>query len=106
MPNRAHLALSAGTLVALALLGGCASVYPVGIIYTEVKVPVDATANGSGTKVGTSKCTSILSWVATGDASIEAAKKNGGITKVTAVDWHARNILGVYGEYTCTVYGD
>ena len=51
-------------------------------------------------------CTSILSMVATGDASIEAAMKNGGITKVHHVDWQAKNILGIYGEFKTTVYGE
>jgi len=59
-----------------------------------------------GSKVGTSEATSILGMVATGDASIEAAKNNGGITKVSHVDFNSDNILGVYGKYTTTVYGE
>lgn len=97
----------AGVLGA-ALLTGCASPYPVGFLYTELKLPVAATSNDAGAKmkVGTAMSTSVLSLVATGDSSIEAAMKNGGITKVHHVDWQARNILGLYGEFKTTVYGE
>jgi hypothetical protein len=71
-------------------------------------LPQAATSNtaSSKQKVGVSMCTSILGLVATGDASIEAAMKNGGITKIQHVDWNAKNILGLYGEYKTTVYGE
>ena len=88
-------------------LTGCATNVPVGGLYTELKLPVTVTSNaGKKLKVGTAKCTSILSLIATGDASIETAKKNGGITKVHHVDWKAKNILGIFGEYEVTVYGE
>lgn len=90
------------------LLSGCATLYPVGTLYTEVKLP---SSLGDGkdiayTKVGVSKATSVLGLVATGDASIEAAVKAGRIRTIKYVDWNAKNILGIYGEYTTTVYGD
>ncbi len=86
---------------------GCATSYPIGTLYTELKLPVTATANnGTATKVGTAKCISVLALVAIGDASIEAAKKDGGITKVHHVDWEVENILGVIGKYKVTVYGE
>jgi hypothetical protein len=78
---------------------------PVGSLYTELKLPVSATAN-QGKKQGTAECKSVLSLVATGDCSIDAAKKNGGITKVSHVDWEAKNILGLIGEYKIHVYGE
>ena len=100
------LAVAVAALVA-AFLVGCATTYPVGGIYTEVSLPVDVTSNtGSYSKVGKAECKSILAMVAIGDASIEAAKKNGGITEVHHVDWHVENILGIIGKYTVTVYGD
>ena len=81
--------------------------YPAGSIYTNINLPVTATANnGTATKVGISQSTSILGAVAIGDASIEAAKKNGGITKVYHVDYGVKNILGIFGTYTTTVYGE
>ncbi|MCP4115538.1 MAG: TRL-like protein family [Desulfobacteraceae bacterium] len=86
---------------------GCATPYPVGSFYTGLKLPVAVTANkGIAPKVGTAECTSILSIIATGDASIETAKKNGGITKVHHVDWDVENILGIIGRYKVTVYGE
>ena len=104
--RRAIKALAAA-FVLLAFVTGCATVYPIGSWYTDVKLPVGATDNvGKATKVGTAESISILSLFAFGDSSIEAAKKNGGITKVYHVDWDARNILGIYGKYTVTVYGE
>ncbi len=88
------------------LLTGCANVLPTGVIYTEVKAPVAAGDTGPYSKVGVSKATSVLGLVATGDASIKAAMAEGGITRIKYVDYYARNILGLYGEYTTTVYGD
>ena len=88
-------------------LTGCASSMPMGAFYTELKLPLGATeAQAKTLKVGTSECQSILGLVATGDASIDAAMKNGGITKVHHVDWDAKNILGIIGNYKCTVYGE
>lgn len=85
---------------------GCASPQPVGVIYTELTLPHTATSNNQALKVGTSECTSILALVAMGDASIEAAAKNGGITKIHSVDWEAKNILGIYGTYRTIVRGE
>lgn len=88
-------------------LAGCASSVPIGVLYTEIKLPVNATSAGvASPKVGTASCKSVLSMVATGDCSIEAAKKNGGISTVSHVDWEATNTLGIIGEYKITVYGN
>ena len=94
--------------VATVLLSGCASIYPIGGLYTGVKIPY---MMGDGkdikyTKIGTAQANSILTLVATGDASLEKAIQNGGITTVKYVDYHADNFLGIYGTYTTTVYGD
>ena len=89
------------------MLMGCATMIPVGTFYTGVKFPLAATGNsGVSTKTGEAKCMSILSVVAVGDCSIDAAKKNGGITKVHHVDWDAMNILGFYGSYKVIVSGE
>ena len=89
------------------MLNGCATPYPMGMIYTEVKAPVAAGAGPMAySKVGTSKATSVLGLVATGDCSIKAAAAQGNIKTIKYVDYDAKNILGVYGEYTTTVYGD
>jgi uncharacterized protein YceK len=90
------------------LLSGCASIYPIGTLYTGVKLP---TMMGDGkdisyTKIGKAEACSILTLIAMGDASLEKAIQNGGIKTVKYVDYHADNILGIYGTYTTTVYGD
>jgi hypothetical protein len=87
-------------------ISSCATQIPIGFLFTDLKLPVTATGEGGkNLKVGTAECTSILGLVATGDASIEAAKNNGGITKISHVDWEARNILGIVGTYQVIVYG-
>ena len=93
---------------AVLFMAGCASPIPMGTLYTDVKLPVSATANvdTANLKVGRSMCKSYVGLVTVGDASIEAAKKNGGIKKVVAVDWKAKSTLGVVGEYECIVYGE
>jgi hypothetical protein len=48
----------------------------------------------------------VIGVVACGDASINAACHAGGITKVSWVSYSVDNILGTYGVYTTTVYGD
>ena len=90
------------------LLSGCASLYPVGTIYTGVKLPnnMGDGKDVSYTKIGKAQACSILSIIATGDASLAAAIQNGGIKTVKYVDYHVDNILGIYGTYTTTVYGD
>ena len=87
------------------LLQGCATSFPVGSIMTDITVPVAVTDNGDATKVGVAHCKSIMAMVATGDCSLEAAKKQGGITEVTHVDWKAHSILGIIGNYELIVHG-
>ncbi|MBN2701406.1 MAG: TRL-like family protein [Methylohalobius sp. ZOD2] len=95
------------TIAGLGLLGGCATPYPTGVAFTDTKLPIHATSLGDRPhKTGVAECTSILSLIATGDCSIEAAKLNGDITKVHHVDWDAHNILGIYGKYKVMVYGE
>ncbi len=93
-------------VVAVGLLAGCAGVTPMnGSLYTDLRGPV-AVGDASGmSKIGEAKATAIIG-IATGDASIEAAMKNGGITKIHHVDSQVKNILGIYAEYTTVVYGE
>ena len=44
--------------------------------------------------------------VVTGDSSIKTAAANGGITKISHVDYHVMSVLGLYVETTVTVYGE
>ena len=90
-------------LVAVMMLGGCSGARSaiVGGIYTSAKSPVAATSNKSASKKGTACATSIIGF-ATGDASLEAAKADGGITSVSSVDSEATSVLGLYAKF-CTV---
>ena len=94
----------------VALLAGC--VGPMGnaggtggTIYTDVSGAGSATSNTGASKVGSAKSTGIIC-VATGDSSIKAACANGGITKISHVDYHVTSVLGLYVETTVTVYGE
>lgn len=100
------LAMAFVGLVAAASMTGCTFVSPVnGSLYTDVTAGTGVGPAAGSSKKGTATITSILG-VAVGDASLEAAMKNGGVTKVHHIDTHARNILGVYAEYTLIVYGE
>lgn len=86
---------------------GCATLYPVGAIFTDVRLPITATGNDiKATKVGKASCSSSLMLFAIGDASIQAAMKNGGITKIHHVDYKVVNILGLVGEFTTIFMGN
>lgn len=89
----------------LLLLTGCATYYPHGVIYTEGKTGIQDNG-GSTSKTGTACMKSVLGLVATGDASIEAAKAKGGISKVSRINYTAENILGLFGTYCTEVKGE
>ena len=44
--------------------------------------------------------------IATGDASIQTAAQNGGITEIHHVDYEAQNVAGVIADFTVVVYGN
>jgi len=94
------LMLSAATVT---LLSGCAGGYsPVttGLV-TDVKGPISATAI-VGNKEGRACSKTVLGLVNDGDASIIAAKKAGGISAVSTVDFHTKGFYPFFGE-TCTI---
>ena len=90
------------------MLTGCAMVSsPVsGYVYLQTKGPGAVTSNTLGHKVGTSEATSILGILGSGDASINAAAKAGGIKKISHVDYETSNILGIYAKHITIVYGE
>ncbi len=93
------------------VLGGCAIVgSPLpGLLYTDVKYPSyydGAAEKGPGTKAGQAQAMSILGLIATGDASIDAACRNGGIGNIQTVDTHAMSVLGLFATYTTKVTGE
>ncbi len=78
-----------------------------GLIYTNVKAPLEATgATDASTKVGRADAIQILGLVAFGDASIERAAKAAGITKIHHIDYRGFTILGIYSKFEIYVYGE
>lgn len=103
--RKAMMTLVVG-VAAIVMMTGCAGVSPVnGSLYVDMKAPIAVGDASSASKMGTSKATAIIG-IVTGDASIEAAMQNGGITKVHHVDAKVKNILGIYAEYETVVYGE
>jgi hypothetical protein len=90
--------------VVLVMANGCAMARsPVtGFVYSNTQAGLGATSNQAGNRVGKACATSYLGAFASGDATIETARRNGGITLITSVDEESSSILGVYAEY-CTV---
>ena len=97
-----------GLIVSIFLFSGCATVMgpAIGTIYTDTQAPLAVTSNAVGSKVGSAEAKSILGIVAIGDASVQAAAKQGGITRISHVDYKSYSILGVYAKITVYVYGD
>jgi TRL (tRNA-associated locus)-like protein len=93
-------ALSLGVI----LLTGCQPVASplMGIIFNDTKFGYIATTNAAAPKEGKACAQTILGLVATGDASISAAKAAGGITEVAHIDYSAHSILGVVADF-CTI---
>lgn len=96
----------ASLVFVLATLTGCATTgvtsttgYAVIAFYKE---GVGATEHDVNDKTGKSCTNNILGLIAIGDASVEAAKRAGGIKKVASVDKDIMNILGLFGQ-NCTI---
>jgi hypothetical protein len=91
-------------VIALLGLSGCQPVASplLGVFYNETKYGDMATTVAASPKEGKACASTIMGLVATGDASIQAAKAAGGITEVSYVDHYAKSILGIVGEW-CTI---
>lgn len=77
-----------------------------GFLYTESKHGEQATANAGNSKEGKACQQSILGLIAMGDASIDKAKDEAGIRKISTVDAETKNYLGLYGTYCTVVRGE
>lgn len=70
-------------------------------------LPVNATGNSIGKKVGTSVATGYLGLIFLDqDASIRTAAKNGNITKISTVDIKQTNLLNIIVTYETIVTGE
>jgi hypothetical protein len=73
----------------------------------SLTLPVNATSNPVGSKVGTATATGFLGVLFFGaDASIQTAAKKGGITKISTVDIKHTNVLGLIVTYQTIVTGE
>lgn len=83
-------------MAVVAMLSSCA-----------LTLPVNATSNPVGQKVGTAKATGYLGVLFFNqDASIQKAAKNGGITKIATVDIKQTSILNLVITYETIVTGE
>lgn len=102
------LSLSALALLALGL-GGCANVSgpaPAALSFYAAPVALGPQDSAAPSKRGESCAANILGLVATGDASIDTAKKNAGITRVASVDHSSTRVLGYYARFCTIVKGE
>ncbi len=106
------LKLAIGGGIAAVIFGcGVPYTYPSGSLYTGATAPhgMDRTetsgAGKSGDKHGESCVTGILGLVGFGDASLDAAKKAGGITELHSTELHYTSILGIYTQGCTEVHG-
>jgi hypothetical protein len=88
-------------------LGGCAmaaggDTSVSGTIYSGYKTGGAIGSGAAAAKTGESCASSILGIIATGDASVAAAKSAGGIQQVSHVDHDVFSVLGIYAK-SCTV---
>lgn len=107
--NKSFYSAIAAAMVVM--LSSCAvitgSTEPVGIIYNGgTKSGAVANNNVKPIKTGKACVINVLMLVGAGDGGIDAAKREGNITKVASVDYDFMNILGVYGQYCTIVKGE
>jgi hypothetical protein len=89
--------LVVATLVAGLVATGCAS----------VNIPVAATSNPVGSKVGVAEGKIFLGAFGSVDAGAQAAAQNGGITQISTVDTRVSQLLGsLVITVTTTVTGE
>lgn len=95
-------------LCGLAMLGlaSCTTLGPVGGLYTGVTTGHGVTSNTLGTKVGTSSAIGVLGLIGVGNAGIQSAARDGGISKISHVDVKTTSVLGLFTQYTTIVYGE
>lgn len=101
---------SIALLFGLLTLPACISTSPQpirGLLFTDVLGPNQALVNDKKSHKHGEACThTVLILFAWGDASIEAAKRAGGIKEIATVDYRDLEVLSILYDSTCTiVYG-
>ena len=106
--TRQVLSLSLVSLLSIALAGCALVASPVvnALVYTSVKGPVDVGAETNTARQGRACASNYVGIVATGDASIATAKRNGSIKSISTVDHDSLNVLGLYSRFCTIVAGE
>ena len=80
---------------------------PQAFMYSDIKAPLSTEFNNTdlGNKKGEASTFSFLGLISVGDISLEAAARNGRITKVKHADYRHFNVL-FFQKTTTIVYGD
>lgn len=97
-----RLLLLLALVACLGPMAGCVQ-SPTGpaILYMNVRGPLGPASGTETPKVGRSCARVALALIAWGDASIDAAKRRGGITRIATIDHKSTNVLG-FGSF-CTI---
>ena len=86
-------------VISVAMLASCST----------VTMPISATSNPVGNKCGEASCTRVLVvFGGSGNVGLNKAVKNGGITKISHVDYVQKKCLGglLFTKTTTRVYGE
>jgi hypothetical protein len=74
------------------------------LLYSDTKIGISG-SGVEGTKIGESCIVNIMNLYAYGDATIEKALKNSGISKISSVNYRMFNLF-LYGKLCIQVLGD
>ena len=86
--------IAAGLLLCLGMSSCCTT------------MPVAATSNPVGNKCGVAKSTRVLCFGGSANNGINKAAKNGGITRISHVDYFTKDYLGIVVIHGTRVYGE
>ena len=103
--------IAAIVVAALLAIGvaGCLSApfQPPSGVVSATTAPLSTEGNWDvGSKRGTSSSFSVLGLYASGDCSIAAAARNGGLKKIGHVDYEYVNVIGIWQKATVIAYGE
>lgn len=90
-------------------MAGCLSApfQPPSGLVAVTKAPLSTEGNWEvGPRRGEASSTSVLGLYASGDCSIAAAARNGGLKKIGHVDYEYVNVVGIWQQATVIVYGE
>ena len=103
--------ISTIAFVALLAIGvaGCLSApfQPPGGVVSVTTAPLPTEGNWDvGSKRGEASSFSVLGLYASGDCSIATAARNGGLKKISHVDYEYFNVIGIWQKATVIAYGE